>query len=112
MKKMILAGALVGALEICSIGAASPLVTSNVPLDSNYYIYLDKLEAMGYVQDMPTGTKPYSRLDMAKWLLQAQQVAADKPMPDYLSVYFEEMAEDLRPEMDYLQGEGGGSAVI
>lgn len=107
MKKMILAGALVGALEICSIGAASPLVTSNVPLDSNYYIYLDKLEAMGYVQDMPTGTKPYSRLDMAKWLLQAQQVAADKPMPIYLSVYFKEMAEDLQPEMDYLQGDGG-----
>ena len=31
---------------------ASPLVTANVPLDSRYYRYIDKLEGMGYIKDM------------------------------------------------------------
>ena len=48
-----------------SMATASPLVTANVPLDSRYYSYIDKLEGMGYIKDMPTGTRPYSRLDMA-----------------------------------------------
>ena len=66
-----------------TVTAASPLVTANVPLDSRYYGYIDKLEGMGYIKDMPTGTRPYSRLDMAKWLLEAQQQAQTKPMPGY-----------------------------
>ena len=74
-----------------AVTAASPLVTANVPLDSRYYSYIDKLEGMGYIKDMPTGTRPYSRLDIAKWIMEAQQVAADKPMPGYLKTYYDEM---------------------
>ena len=74
MKKLLSAIAIAAALG-CSCAAASPLVTADVPLDSSYYGYLDKLEGMGYIQDMPANTKPYSRLDMAKWVLQAEAIA-------------------------------------
>ena len=50
---------------------------------------------------MPSGTKPYSRLDMAKW------VAAINPagMPDYLKVQYDELAADLAEEIAYVKGE-------
>lgn len=79
MKKLLSAIAIAAALG-CSCAAASPLVTADVPLDSSYYGYLDKLEGMGYIQDMPANTKPYSRLDMAKWVLQAEAIAQSKPL--------------------------------
>lgn len=88
-----------------AVTAGAPLVTTNVPLDSRYYSYIDKLEGMGYIKDMPTGTKPYSRLDMAKWLLEAQQKAQTKPMPGYLKNYYEEMRAELAEEIAYLQGD-------
>ena len=88
-----------------AVTAASPLVTANVPLDSRYYSYIDKLEGMGYIKDMPTGTRPYSRLDIAKWIMEAQQVAADKPMPGYLKTYYDEMRAELAEEIAYLQGD-------
>ncbi len=100
--KKILGFAVIAALG-CNVAMASPLVTADVPLDSNYYGYLEKLEAMGYVSDVPSGTKPYSRLDMAKWGLQAEAVAKAKPMPGYLKIYFETMRKDLAEEITYLQ---------
>jgi hypothetical protein len=48
MKKILSAIAIAAALG-CSCAAASPLVTADVPLDSSYYGYLDKLEGMGYI---------------------------------------------------------------
>ena len=103
--KKILGACLITAALGCNVAAASPLVTADVPLDSNYYLYLDKLEGMGYVTDIPTGTKPYSRLDMAKWVLQAEAVAKTKPMPKYLQTYYDTMRADLAEEIAYLSGE-------
>lgn len=106
MKKFLMASIIAGVMAaFSSVAMASPLVTTNVPLDSRYYGYINKLEGMGYIKDMPTGTKPYSRLDMAKWIMEAQQVAADKPMPGYLKTYYEEMRSDLAEEIAYLQGD-------
>lgn len=101
MKKIFAAGAAVALLACCSVAAASPLVTSNVPLDSRYYDYIDKLEGMGYIKDMPSGTKPYSRLDMAKWLADVNPAG----MPDYLKVYYDELTADLAEEIAYVKGE-------
>lgn len=103
--KKFLGACLIAAALGCNVAVASPLVTADVPLDSNYYLYLDKLEGMGYVTDIPTGTKPYSRLDMAKWVLQAETVAKTKPMPKYLQTYFDTMRADLAEEIAYLQGD-------
>lgn len=47
MKKLLSAIAIAAALG-CSCAAASPLVTADVPLDSSYYGYLDKLEGSGH----------------------------------------------------------------
>lgn len=105
MNKFLVAGIAASVIAVGSVAAASPLVTTNVPTGSRYYGYIDKLEGMGYIRDLPTGTKPYSRLDMAKWLLEAQQVAADKPMPGYLKTYYDEMRADLAEEIAYLQGD-------
>lgn len=101
MKKHLVVGVTAALLACCSLAAASPLVTSNVPLDSRYYDYIDKLEGMGYIKDMPSGTKPYSRLDMAKWLAEVNPVG----MPDYLKVYYDELTADLAEEIAYVKGE-------
>lgn len=98
--------ALVGLLSLLvsatsSVALASPLVTSNVPLDSRFYSYVEKLEGMGYIKDIPASTKPYSRLDMAKWIADVNPDG----MPDYLRVYYEEMAADLADEIAYVKGE-------
>ena len=65
--------------------AAAPATTANVPVDSVYYTYLDKLSGMGYISSMPNGSKPYSRAMMAKWVAEAKAKAAEKPMPEYLA---------------------------
>ena len=44
---------------------AAPAVTANVPVDSVYYSYIEKLSGMGYISSMPNGAKPYSRMEMA-----------------------------------------------
>ncbi len=101
MKKHLVVGVAAALLACSSIAAASPLVTSNVPLDSRYYDYIDKLEGMGYIKDMPSGTKPYSRLDMAKWVASVNPVG----MPDYLKIQYDELAADLAEEIAYVKGE-------
>ena len=49
MNKFLMAGITAGVMAaVSSVSTASPLVTANVPLDSRYYSYIDKLEGMGY----------------------------------------------------------------
>lgn len=102
MKKLLSTLAL-AALLGCNVAGASPLVTANVPLDSNYYSYLEKLEGMGYISGVPAGTKPFSRLDMAKWVRQAEAVAKNKPLPQYLATYLKAMRSEFAEEITYLQ---------
>ena len=47
---------------------AAPATTANVSVDSPYYGYIEKLSAMGYLDTMPNGAKPYSRMQMAQWV--------------------------------------------
>ena len=54
MNKFLMAGIVATMAAATSMATASPLVTANVPLDSRYYSYIDKLEGMGYIKDMPT----------------------------------------------------------
>ena len=89
-----------------SMAFASPSVTGNVSLDSSYYGYIDKLEGMGYISSMPTGTKPYSRLAMARWTLEARKVALRKPMPSYLVDYLQELETGLAPEIATIEEKG------
>lgn len=61
--KKILGTCLIAAALGCSVAAASPLVTADVPLDSNYYLYLDKMEGMGYI----TSLRVRSRIAVWIW---------------------------------------------
>lgn len=84
---------------------AAPAVTVNVPVDSVYYSYIEKLSGMGYISSMPNGAKPYSRMEMAKWVTEAQKKAASKPMPAYLAGQFQALEQYLAPEIATLQGQ-------
>ena len=46
-------------------------VTANVPVDSPYYDTVDKLSAMGYLQSLPNGARPYSWQQLAGWAIEA-----------------------------------------
>ena len=99
MRKILCASVMAGLLGISALASASPLVTPNVPLDSEYYTYLDKMEAMGYIEDMATNARPYSRLQVATWLAELNPAG----MPLYLRVHYNEMVEDLAEEIAYVQ---------
>ena len=89
-----------------STAVASPQVTGNVSLDSTYYGNIDKLEGMGYISSMPMGAKPYSRLAMAKWAIEARKASLQKPMPKYLAAYLQELEKGLSSEIATIEGTG------
>lgn len=91
--------------------AASAMTSTNVPVDSVYYTYIDKLSGMGYIQSMPNGAKPYSRLEVAKWVLEAKDKAAEKPMPDYLASQLDALEAYVAPEIAMLQGDAAQNDV-
>lgn len=84
-------------LTVASGAQAAPPVTVNVPVDSAYYSYIDKLSAMGYLKTMPNGARPYSRLQLARWVREAQETAQSRPMPAYLADETESMAQYVAP---------------
>lgn len=90
----------------CAAYAAAPKVTANVPLRHEAYQYIEKLSGMGYLRTLPTGAKPYSRLDMAKWVMEARKAAETKPMPSYLAQAVDELEKYLEAELAELQGRG------
>ena len=93
-------------LGVSMVASAAPKVTANVPLNSNCYEYIEKLSGMGYLNTMPTGARPYSRLDMAKWTVEAREAALEKPMPKYLASYLQELEKEFAPEIAELNGTG------
>lgn len=54
-------------------GHAEPLSSSNIPLDSPLYLYLEKLTGMGLVSSDVKGLKPFSRAEAARLTLEAEQ---------------------------------------
>lgn len=98
MKKNILSSATVVMLLLCGQTFASPLVTSDVPLHSEHYEYIEKLEGMGFITDMPTSYKPYSRLTIARMLAKVNP----KGMPSYLKVYYDEMIRAYSDEIAFV----------
>lgn len=84
------------------VGEAKPIpvVSANIPLDSYIYDDLRKLDGMGYVQDMRIGMKPYTRMQAAKWLLQAQESGLEKP--EYIQKILAKLQQELAAELRYL----------
>lgn len=84
-------------------GTALAQVAANVPVDSRYYETIDKLSGMGYLSSLPNGARPYSRLQMAQWALEAKEKAAEKPLPGYLEADLADLESYVAPEVAALQ---------
>lgn len=103
MKKVIAGLALCALLSPAAVLAANP-TTANVSVGSVYYSYIDKLSAMGYLKSMPNGARPYSRMQMARWTVEAEETAAEKPMPAYLEDQLAALETYLAPEIETIKG--------
>ena len=105
MKKTLVAGMMAAAASVMVPGlAGAEAVTADVPVGSVYYDYVDKLSGMGYIDSLPDGARPYSRMQMAKWVLQAEKNAKDKPMPAYLADELASMCTAFDAEIEVLKG--------
>ena len=94
--KKTLAAAVILALTGPAFAMAADRTTANVSVDSVYYSYIDKLSGMGYLKTLPNGARPYSRMQMARWCLEAEEKSAEKPLPAYL-------ADELKALENYRQ---------
>lgn len=79
-------------------------VSANIPLDSFIYDDLEKLDGMGYIQDMRIGMKPYTRLQAARWVMQAS--GGEREKPAYLAKRLEGLKREFAAEIRFLQGQG------
>ncbi len=64
---------------------AAPALSGNVPMGSYVYEYLDKLDGLGLLATMPAGARPYSRLQVAGWVLEMEQTLGKKQQPSRLA---------------------------
>ena len=74
-------------------------VSTNMPVGSIYYDYLDKLDGMGYVKSMLYGARPYSRVDMARWTQEARAKTQSKDTPAYIEQMIRDLEKELAPEI-------------
>lgn len=91
--------------SVKSDNPAAMRTSANVPVDSVYYAYLEKLSGMGYIESLPTGAKPYSRMQFAEWTIEAEKLAADREMPPYLADQLHAIEAYVAPEVAVLRGE-------
>lgn len=103
MNKFLMAGIVAAMAAATSVATASPLVTANAAGQQILQIYR-QTGRNGLYQRHADRHQTCSRLDMAKWIMEAQHKAQTKPMPGYLKTYYEEMRADLAEEIAYLQG--------
>ena len=103
ISKKIIVVALLSLLGEPLVSAADQ-TTANVPVDSVYYQYLDKLSVMGYVKSLPNGAKPYSRMQLARWVLEAKEAAKERPMAPYLADQMAALEVYVAPEIEALSG--------
>lgn len=83
--------------------AADELVSPDVPLDSKYYEYIEKLDGMGYIDSMLMGVKPYSRVSMAKLVIEAKRKLEKKSGQDYIKAYIAELEKEFAAEIAGIQ---------
>ncbi|MHC1759608.1 MAG: capsule assembly Wzi family protein [Negativicutes bacterium] len=74
---------------------AAPMLSGNVPLDSYVYDHLAKLDGLGLLRPMLTGSKPYNRLQVAGWVLEMETALGKQKSPSWLG---KALLTDLRKE--------------
>ena len=79
-------------------------VSTSMPIGSVYYDYVDKLEGMGYIKSMLIGTRPYSRMDMARWTLEARDALDKNPnATDFVFTMVLRLEKALAPEIAQIE---------
>lgn len=98
-------------MYVGSIAHAAPAadqrhqISPNIPLHSYVYDYLDKLDGLGYLANMQTGTKPYTRLQVARWIQQMSVSASSQSdLPKYVKSMLNKLESDFQQELDFLAG--------
>lgn len=56
--------------------SAWALASNNVPLDSQVYLYLEKLEGLGLITSDVKGVRPYAKAEVARLLVEAEEALA------------------------------------
>lgn len=89
-------------------------VSSDLPAGSVYYEYVDKLEALGYVKEMLPGTRPYKRLEMARYVKEAGERSRQRETPRYVTKMLTQLERALAPELAQLAAEdqGGQASAV
>jgi hypothetical protein len=103
-KKVLTVSCITFAMSTGAHASPTNVISTNVPLTSPLYGYIEKFDGLGYLTSMPTGTKPYTRMQMAKWLEEIQAKAQKKPLPQYLVSIKAEMERELATELAVLAG--------
>ena len=98
-------------IGVSSIGNAAQPVSTNLPLSSEYYVSLQKLEAMGYTKQILPGAKPYSRITVAKLALEASEIAKNKPTPKYIHEMIKQLEAGVADEIALLNGNGNENSI-
>lgn len=94
-------------------GEGSPRLSVNVPLDSHVYSILEKFEGLGYLQGVATGTKPYSRLRVGRWILEiGERMANESETPAYAKALLEQLKGEFQTELAQLRGENTESRLV
>lgn len=87
------------------VQAAPHILSTNVPLDSPVYTYLDKLDGLGYLDDIQTGNKPYTRMQVAQWIQQIKTKSVTDPQfPIYAKTILQKLEVEFTYELGLLNG--------
>lgn len=79
------------------------VVSPNVSLNSYVYDYLEKLDGLGYLDAMPTGSKPYTRLQVATYIRQISMNMDKSSAPQYARSMLRELTKDFNQELSNKQ---------
>jgi membrane-associated phospholipid phosphatase len=83
-----------------------------VPLDSWIYPALERLAALGYVRTAILGLRPWTRLECARQLNEASELAADADAPSYVADLHAALAQEFAPEFQLMSGERNLQAQV
>lgn len=87
-------------------------LSANIPLNSYIYDYLDKLDGLGYIEDMRIGAKPYTRMQAARWLQQINYgVKHRADLPEYVQAMLQQLNEEFRGELAVLSGKADAPKI-
>lgn len=80
---------------------ANPTLSPDVPLSSPVYDYIEKLDGLGYIQELPRGFKPYSRMQIAEMLAKIDAGKAGST-PAYVQQILDYCQLEFKDELDAL----------